>query len=54
VVLVDLPSTLLLAPLTAVHTAVLILVAKDTPLAPIIVSKDAPARARDAAVKTAI
>jgi len=53
VVLVDLPSTLLLlAPLTAVHAADLIL--KDIPLAAIIVSKDAPARARDAAVKTAI
>jgi len=46
-------TALLLAPLTALHAADLVLVAKDTPPAPIIVYQDAPSRTRDAAVTLA-
>ncbi len=53
-------AALLLAPMavltvcvTSVHAADLVLVAKDTPPAPIIVFKDAPPRTRDAAVTLA-
>jgi hypothetical protein len=46
-------TTLLLAPLAASHAAGFVLVAKDTPPAPIIVFKDAPPRTRDAAVTLA-
>ena len=46
-------TALLLAPLAALHAADFILVDKGTPPAPIIVSKDASPRTRDAAVTLA-
>ena len=50
---ITLLTALLLSPLAALHAADLVLVAKDTPPAPIIVFKDAPPRTRDAAVTLA-
>ncbi|MBM4154594.1 MAG: DUF4838 domain-containing protein [Lentisphaerae bacterium] len=46
-------AALLLAPPAELHAADFVLVAKDTPPAPIIVFKDAPPRTRDAAVTLA-
>ncbi len=46
-------TALLLTPLATLHAADFVLVAKDTPPAPIIVFKDAPPRTRDAAVTLA-
>lgn len=46
-------SALLLAPLAALHAADFVLVAKDTPPAPIVVPKDAPPGTREAAMTLA-
>lgn len=50
---VALLAALLLAPLAVMRAADFLLVAKDTPPAPIIVAKDAPPRTREAAVTLA-
>ena len=51
--LLQLAAAVLSVSVTSVHAADLVLVAKDTPPAPIIVFKDAPPRTRDAAVTLA-